>query len=69
MGEVSIDISKQVAHHCWHTGTHVFGGQTGEMPAEENKQLLSALGSEHKGQDCSLFGGKMDIISPPGINR
>lgn len=41
MGEVGIDISKQVAHYCWHPRTHVFGGQTREMPAEENKQLLS----------------------------
>lgn len=40
VGEVGIDISKQVAHHCWHTGTHVLAGQTGEVPAEEKKQLL-----------------------------
>ena len=40
VGEVGIYISKQVAHHCWHTGTHVFGGQTGEVPTEEKKQLL-----------------------------
>lgn len=39
VGEVGIDISKKVAHHCWHTGTHVFGRQTGEMPAEDNKHL------------------------------
>lgn len=40
VGEVSVDISEQVAHHCWHTGTHVLGGQTGEVPGEGNKQLL-----------------------------
>lgn len=38
VGEVGIDVSKQVAHHCWHTRTHVFGGQTGEMSAEEGKK-------------------------------
>lgn len=37
VGEVGIDICEQVTHHCWHAGTHVFGGQTGEMPAVENK--------------------------------
>lgn len=42
VGKVSIDISKQVAHHCWHSGAHVFGGQTREMPAKENKQPLSS---------------------------
>lgn len=36
VGEVGIDISKKVAHHCWHARTHVFGRQTGEMPAEDN---------------------------------
>lgn len=69
MGEVGIDISKQVAHYCWHTGTHVFGRQTGEMPAEENKQLLFALGFENKGQCCSIFGGKKGKSSPPRVNR
>lgn len=35
MGEVSVDVSQQVAHHGWHARTHVFSRQTGEMPAEE----------------------------------
>lgn len=39
MSKVGIDIGKQVAHHCRHTRTHVFGRQTREMPEEENKQL------------------------------
>lgn len=38
--KVSIDISEQVAHHGWHTGTHVFGGQAGEVPAGMKKHNI-----------------------------
>ncbi len=37
VGEVGIDISEQVAHYCWHTGTHVLGRQTGEVAAGVKK--------------------------------
>lgn len=40
VGEVGIDISKQVAHHCWHAGAHVFSGQAGEMPAGVKKHSI-----------------------------
>lgn len=39
VSEVGVDVGEQAAHHGGHAGTHVFGRQTGEMPAEENKQL------------------------------
>lgn len=32
--EVSVDVSQQVAHHGWHTRTHVLSRQTREMPTE-----------------------------------
>ena len=33
VGEVSVDVGQQVAHHRRDTGAHVLGGQAGEMPA------------------------------------
>lgn len=30
--KIGIDVGQQVAHDGRHTGTHVFGGETGEVP-------------------------------------
>lgn len=40
--EVSVDVSQQVAHHGWHTRTHVFSRQTGEMPRKRQKKTTLA---------------------------
>lgn len=36
--EVSVDVCQQVAHHGWHSRTHVLSRQTGEMPTERRKK-------------------------------
>lgn len=42
VGKISVDVGKQVAHDGRHTGTHVFGRQTGEVPGvEEHRQSSS----------------------------
>lgn len=58
MGEVGIYISKQVAHHCWHTGAHVFGGQTGEVPTEEREEAV--ILSSTRGGAVAIFGQHRD---------
>lgn len=68
VGEVGIDISEQVAHHSRHTGTHVFSGQTGEVPVEEKntadvawEAVLQPL------RDVFLHKGSTDNILKKGI--
>ena len=38
VGEVGVDVSQQVAHHRRDAGTHVLGGQAGEMPARSRER-------------------------------
>lgn len=46
MGKISVDVGEQVAHDGWHTRTHVFGRQTGEVPGVEEQRQSS---SQHSG--------------------
>jgi len=61
VGEVGVDVGEQVAHHRRHAGTHVFGGQTGEVPRG---------GGDDSYYDTSVATfGQCGIISPPEIGK
>lgn len=34
VGVVGVDVGQQGAHHRWHAGAHVLGGEAGKMPTE-----------------------------------
>lgn len=38
VGEVSVDVGQQVAHHGRDAGAHVLSRQTGEVPAERQRE-------------------------------